>query len=126
MHEARVKGWLTLAAIVLAAGVVVSVTTAESQWFARSGCILVVIGVYMTGTEFLLHGSASHASSSSTMNTEDDPGYKEAYEADMARREYEGDRYDPRFSSVWLKEWIGFYLVIAGSVIWEFGDLLGG
>lgn len=77
------------------------------HWFARSGAFITVVGIIMTGTQLVESGWRFRAFINGWKGSGDSP-FAPVYEEEDLR---------------WLSDYIGFWLLIAGTIIWGFGDL---
>lgn len=115
--KARAADSLALAA--LAGGIAASAVTADWGWFARSGSAVVVIGILLTSSQIREHMRRLRSLRGQLMA--------------QSQRDWAADD-DKRTllraaavqESIWEGEGHGLYMLIAGTLIWGFGDLVGG
>jgi len=96
----------------LIAGLGASLSTGKWHWFSRAGSGIVVCGIILTGEQLLASHRRFHAS-----NTDDEATPEEIEE------QTEPVLYNDK-KERWLGEMFGFYMLIVGTVIWGFGDLI--
>lgn len=106
------------AAAALGGGLVMSTATGEWEWFARSGSAVVAIGILLTSSQIRQHMRRLRALRGQLMA--------------QSQRDWASDE-DKRAllraasvqESIWEGEGHGLYMLIVGTLIWGFGDLLG-
>lgn len=109
--------WLFLGAAVLAAGAGVwaSVVTGDWTWFARSGAVLTGLGLLLASRKVLIARADLLAL---LQEMEDaDGAERTARLASFKRLQRDIDRQ--------VLERAGFGLLMLGTVVWGFGDLVG-
>ena len=93
--------------------VFLSVTTSEWHWFQRSGAVVVGVGVLLSTRRLVRLGTAGLYRDETTI----DGGHAVPTGAELAAdRQRRAD-----ISAMYL----GFSMVVFGTVIWAYGDLLG-
>lgn len=107
-----------VACIILASGCLVSLSQGDWSWFSRCGSLVVVIGIILTSSQILEHISMLKLRQ---MNTHGD------FTRDWAKEEKQQTLYDSRFQEeiTWTNERSGLLMLITGTLIWGFGDLIG-
>ena len=118
-----------LIALIMSVGsVYLSVELKDWTWFSRSGSLLVVIGILLTSNEIFEHGRRLRQ----RRHIEDvrlNRGFSNGSGSDhdwANDNDMKGlilSRY--REENAWLGESHGLYLLVIGTLIWGFGDLLG-
>lgn len=102
------EGWwkkiFTLSFIICFGAMVYSASSWQWHWFARSGALMVVAGVYLTGSQLVESGRRVRSPSSEEDEPEIIPLYKDNH-------------------SRWYGEYSGLILLVLGTLIWGFGDL---
>lgn len=103
----------------LGVGVLLSLLEANWQWFSRSGSLVVVIGILLTSTQIIEElqqirlrrwRNDNHADSWSTHDWVEDTQSQKTF------RDLEDDP---------LGRGQGLFLLVIGTLIWGFGDLVG-
>ncbi len=101
------EGWwssvYTFSFVIVYFTLLYSIHSWQFHWFARSGALMTVAGVILTGAQFI--ESTKRALSTSD---EDEPVVKPLYKEKHSR---------------WFGEYYGFTLIVIGTLIWGFGDL---
>lgn len=115
-------GYLTWPAafLVLSGGLFTGWITGQWHWLARSGALVVVLGILLTSSQLLEHMRRLRVR---RHFPGDNPSRHDWADADEKRRL---DHSREREESISRSEWSGFMLLIVGTVVWGFGDLVGG
>jgi len=104
--------------LLLAAGLLLSLQSGDWAWFARAGSAIVVIGILLTSSQIRDHSlRLRRFRSQLAAQSQRDWAVDDAKRA-MVRAANEQE-------SIWEIEGHGLYLLIAGTLIWGFGDLAG-
>ncbi|MGM0593968.1 MAG: hypothetical protein ACQETD_05460 [Pseudomonadota bacterium] len=105
----------SIALLTLAAGIGLSIYLSDWQWFARTGSLVVINGIFLTSKQIIEHMQqlGRYQSRGSTPCDRD--------WASSDRHEFVHDSHELR----WLSEKCGLYLLFLGTLVWGFGDLLG-
>jgi hypothetical protein len=112
-------------------GVVASLKTGDWTWFSRSGSGMVALGIILTSREILEH---SRNLKENRINWE--ARIRHNLKKEQAGRHTDHDwatensikhliRSRSREEDIWEVKFRGFYLLVAGTIIWGFGDLIG-
>jgi hypothetical protein len=110
-----VRGFLLASALVTVAFVALSVTTGDWTWFPRSGAVLTALGLVLASRKVLI-ARADLLALLSEMEAVD--GAERTARLDAFKRlQRDLDRQ--------TVEKAGFGLLILGTLIWGFGDLVG-
>ena len=100
----------------LLGGISLSLLYADWGWFSRAGSLVVVAGILLTSSQIL---EQLHAMRDRRRYGEGWSQHDWAKETDtQSRMRNNGDDSEHAHSH-------GFYLLVAGTLIWGFGDLLG-
>lgn len=102
------------AVITLLVGVFVSVRMHDWNWLSRSGSLIVVIGIILTSNQILLH---MHHLDQARRHHESN------FNKDWARAQKSENLFLDKHHQ-WRNEKYGFYMLIVGTLVWGFGDLL--
>ncbi|MCW8829699.1 MAG: hypothetical protein OQK94_11685 [Gammaproteobacteria bacterium] len=104
----------SIAGLTLIAGVVLSLSYGDWDWFARSGSLVVVNGIILTSRQIIehMHTLGLWARSSAQCSRD---------WANTERRYLLQDDHRSR----WLSEKYGLYMLVLGTLVWGFGDLPG-
>lgn len=105
--------------MVVVAGAVVSFSRHDWQWFSRAGALVVVIGIVLTSSQIIednrrLRRKRQRLDRSGNVVNRD-------WAADDVRLAH-SRRHDEH---LFENERSGLYMLVAGTLIWGFGDLLG-
>jgi flagellar biogenesis protein FliO len=88
------------------------------QWFSRSGSLIVILGIYLTSSQIIenSHRLGQRRSAHKDGN----------FQRDWARDKQEKILHHARNheEETWVMGKCGFNLLIIGTLIWGFGDLL--
>jgi hypothetical protein len=108
----------SIATVILLAGCLISVRADDWSWFSRCGSLVVVIGIILTSSQILDHIrllKLRELNLSGELNR------------DWASEERKQALLESRFNeeTTWTNERSGFLMLIAGTLIWGFGDLVG-
>lgn len=109
---------MLLSAVVTATGIWFSFSTANWNWFARSGSLVVIIGIFLTSSQIiensrkLRHRRIYH-----------DHNFRRDFAEDLKKHTLERSR--SLEEDIWENGLRGLYLLVSGTLIWGFGDLLG-
>lgn len=109
---------LLLASLSIALGIGLSLMTQHWHWFARSGSLLVVLGIVLTSSQIIENNRRmKHRRYRHDSNFRHD--YAEEYQHHTLERAGIVEE------QLWLSGMHGLYLMIAGTLIWGLGDLTG-
>jgi hypothetical protein len=120
---------ITLLALV--GGVVISLKTGDWTWLSRSGSAMVALGIILTSREILDH---SRRLKENRVNWEarihhnlkkERAGHHTDHDWATENSIKKLIRSRSREEDIWEIEFRGFYLLVAGTLIWGFGDLVG-
>ncbi len=106
-----------IASIILASGCMTSISQGDWTWFSRCGSLVVVIGIILTSSQILEHIRMLKLRQ---MNIYGD------FTRDWAKEERQQTLQDSRFHEeiTWTNERSGLLMLITGTLIWGFGDLI--
>ena len=99
--------------ITLMIGAVISIELADWNWFARSGSLVVVYGILLTSQQIIEHMQHLGRQQRRDMMVNRDWGSD-------ARHHFLHDDHEQR----WLSEKNGLTMLIIGTLVWGFGDLI--
>jgi len=122
VRTVQLKGY-ALALPVFALGILASLKTGDWSWFARSGSAVVAIGVVLTSHEILDHNRRLRESRArweqrlQPGQCHHDWGSDEGMRALLRSRNREDD--------IWTAKFHGFRMLVGGTLVWGFGDLVG-
>lgn len=102
------------ALLTLILGVVFSIKLHDWNWFARSGALVVINGIILTSHQIIEHMRTLNRS-------QNDPASK--FNRDWAKADKQNLIHDYS-QDVWMNEKYGLYMLIAGTLVWGFGDLI--
>ena len=117
----------TLTACSLGAGFAAGYVSGDWSWFSRSGAAVVAVGIVLTSQQILDHNrrlldnqrrenARSPTSAHHGVRTQDWAGENSMRRLIRARSEEE---------DLWRSEFSGFHMLVGGTLIWGFGDLVG-
>ena len=106
-----------LAVVICAASIWLSLQTQQWHWFARSGCVLVVLGILLTSNQ-IIENSKRLKQRRTTNHFRFNHDYAEEY------RHHKLEYSSLLEENIWQNGLHGLYLLIIGTLIWGFGDLL--
>jgi hypothetical protein len=109
----------SIAAVIMLAGCLISIQADDWSWFSRCGSLVVVIGIILTSSQILDH---IRLLKMRELNLSGD------FNRDWASEERRQALLQSRFNqeTTWTNERSGLLMLIAGTLIWGFGDLVGG
>ncbi|WP_270934793.1 hypothetical protein [Falsiroseomonas oryzae] len=110
-----VRGFLAAAVLAVAGSLWLSIATADWMWFARSGAILTALGLVLASRKILI-ARADLVALLADMERSDGAERTARLES-FKRLQRDLDRQ--------VMEKAGFGLLIVGTLIWGYGDLLG-
>ena len=109
---------LLLSALVLAAGIGLSIEQDDWTWFARSGSMVVVIGIFLTSSQIIENSRRLRI-----RRNHHEQNFHRDFAEDIKRGTLERSR--SLDEDIWENGLRGFYLLIVGTLVWGFGDLAG-
>lgn len=109
---------LLLSFIMLSSGIMISLNLSDWTWFSRSGCLVVVIGIFLTSSQIIENSRRLRS-----RRSYHEQNFKRDYAEDMKRQTLERSR--SLDEDIWENGLRGFYLLIAGTLVWGFGDIVG-
>lgn len=122
----------SLALLAVIAGTFASFSTDNWSWFSRSGSAIVIIGILLTSSQILEHIrrlKQRRASSARLMRglTKPRPSTPYQFNRDFASEDRLRSiaRAQTEEEDTWEVEGHGLYILISGTLIWGFGDLVG-
>lgn len=108
-----------IALIVVIIGVVLSLGEGDWQWFSRAGALVVVVGIVLTSSQIIEDNRRLRRKRQRLEQT-----------GHVANRDWAQD--EPRLAQsrqhdehLFENERSGLYMLIGGTLIWGFGDLVG-
>ena len=119
-----------LTLVVFFTGTLISLKTGDWSWFSRSGSAVVVIGLLLTSHEIFernrrLREHRRNREERLSSNGEQEASYRANRDWADANSFHRLIRSRSREEAIWEIEMHGFYLLVAGTLVWGFGDLLG-
>jgi len=99
-------------------GIVVSIQRDDWTWFARSGSIIVVIGIFLTSSQIIENSRRLRI-----RRYRHKHNFKRDFAEDIKRATLERSR--SLDEDIWENGLRGLYLLVIGTLIWGFGDLAG-
>ena len=109
---------LLLSALVLVAGIGLSFEQDDWTWFARSGSMIVVIGIFLTSSQIIENSRRLRI-----RRNHHEQSFRRDFAEDIKRGTLERSR--SLDEDIWENGLRGFYLLIVGTLVWGFGDLAG-
>lgn len=109
---------LLLSATVFILGVWLSVDLNDWTWFARSGSMIVVIGIFLTSSQII-----ENSRRLKIRRSHHEHNFNRDFAEDIKRGTLERSR--GLDEDIWENGLRGFYLLVVGTLVWGFGDLAG-
>lgn len=123
LHNLQAWG---LTAVSLLAGIVAGAWTGDWTWFARSGSAVVAIGIVLTSRQIFDHNRRLLEYQRRRQHRRQ-PDLQDVGSRDWADensiRALIRARTDQE--EAWRREFSGFYMLVGGTLVWGFGDLVG-
>ena len=107
---------LILSATVFIFGVWLSLNQNDWTWFARSGAMIVVIGIFLTSSQII-----ENSRRLKLRRSHHEQNFHRDFAEDIKRGTL--DRSRSLDEDIWENGLRGFYLLVFGTLIWGFGDL---
>lgn len=106
-----------IACIILVSGCLISLSQGDWSWFSRCGSLVVVIGIILTSSQILEHIRIMKIRQ---LNLSGD------LKRDWAQEDRQQTLQESRFNEdiTWTNERSGLLMLITGTLIWGFGDLI--
>ena len=111
------KQALFLSFIVITISIWLSLRMQDWTWFSRSGSLIVIIGIFLTSTQVIENSQRLHARKRHYENN-----FGRDYASDIKSHTLDNSRHHDE--DVWESGLRGLYLLIVGTIIWGYGDLL--
>lgn len=104
---------------IIFASLYISYKLQDWQWFSRTGSIIVALGIYLTSIQIIENSRRLRLRNRKTRNSGN-------FQRDWADNKQEKIfAHDPAHETeTWVMGKCGFNLLITGTLIWGFGDLL--
>ena len=117
----------TLTACSLGIGLTASLASGDWNWFSRAGSAVVALGIVLTSHQILEHNRRLLERQRRESARYPATGHHSVYAHDWAdensiRRLI---RARSEQEDLWRSEFSGFHMLVGGTLIWGFGDLLG-
>ncbi len=109
---------LLLSFIMLAGGIVLSLHLLDWNWFSRSGCLVVVIGIFLTSSQII-----ENSRRLKSRRSYNEQNFHRDFADELKQQALERSRGIEE--DIWENGLRGFYLLILGTLVWGFGDLAG-
>ena len=109
---------LVLSAAVFTAGVLLSMNQNDWTWFARSGSMIVVIGIFLTSSQII-----ENSRRLKIRRSYHEHNFNRDFAEDIKRGTLQRSR--GLDEDIWENGLRGFYLLVVGTLVWGFGDLAG-
>ena len=110
---------LILSFSVSAISIWLSINLHDWSWFSRSGSLIVVIGIFLTSTQIIENNRILN-----TRKRHHENNFSRDYADNIKDKPIERTRQTDE--ELWESGLRGLYLLILGTIIWGYGDLLGG
>ena len=112
-----------LTALCMLVGLLASIETGDWTWFSRSGAAVVAVGIVLTSHQIFEpnrhlreYDNLLRKSAQSHGNYSHDWADENSIRELIRSRSREEDR--------WRREFNGFYMLVTGTLVWGFGDLI--
>ena len=109
---------ISLSIFVLITGIGISIDQNDWSWFARSGSMIVVIGIFLTSSQIIENSRRLRL-----RRSHHEQNFHHDFAHDIKRGSL--DRSRSLDEDIWENGLRGFYLLVIGTLIWGFGDLAG-
>jgi hypothetical protein len=109
---------LLLSVIVIGGGIWFSLEQSDWSWFSRSGSLIVIIGVLLTSSQII-----ENSRKLKTRRSQHDHNFNRDFANDIKEQTLKRSR--SLDEDIWENSLRGLYLLVAGTLIWGFGDLAG-
>jgi len=109
---------LVLSATVFILGVWLSFDQNDWSWFARSGSMIVVIGIFLTSSQII-----ENSRRLKIRRSYNEHNFNRDFAEDIKRGTLQRSR--GLDEDIWENGLRGFYLLVVGTLVWGFGDLVG-
>ena len=107
---------LVLSVAVFTLGVWLSIEQNDWSWFARSGSMIVVIGIFLTSSQII-----ENSRRLKMRRSHHEHNFNRDFAEDIKRGTL--DRSRSLDEDIWENGLRGFYLLVVGTLVWGFGDL---
>ena len=107
-----------LSIVVLLAGIGISVDLSDWSWFSRSGSLVVIIGIFMTSSQ-IIENTRRMKLHRMHRGQNFNRDYAEDIKKDSLKRSRGLDEDN------WENGLRGLYMLVTGTLVWGFGDLVG-
>lgn len=108
---------LLLSAIVIAGGIWFSLKLMDWSWFSRSGSLIVIIGILLTSSQII-----ENSHKLKMRRSRHEHNFNRDFADDIKKQTLERSR--SLDEDIWENGLRGLYLLISGTLIWGFGDLV--
>ncbi len=109
---------VVLSILVLAAGFIISIEFDDWNWFSRSGSLVVIIGIFLTSSQ-IIENSRRMKLHRMRRGQNFNRDYAEDIKKDTLKRSRSLDEDN------WENGLRGLYMLVTGTLVWGFGDLVG-
>lgn len=123
LHNQQAWG---LTAAALLAGVAASYTSHDWTWFSRAGAAVVAVGIVLTSRQIFEHNRRLLEHQRKYQAPREVPSHR------MAGHDWANEnsirqliRARSHEEDNWRSEFSGFHMLVGGTLVWGFGDLLG-
>jgi len=120
-----------LVMVALGTGLTLASQTGDWQWFSRAGSVVVVIGILLTSSQIIEHGKrlrlrrldweAANGLAREKHET-NNPLNRDWAQGNLVRQLAHSRTQQ---EDTWINEGHGLYMLVGGTLIWGFGDLVG-
>jgi hypothetical protein len=107
-----------LSLIVTASSITFSLKTGDWNWFARSGSLVVIIGIFLTSSQVIENSRRLRSRRTHHVKNFDRDYAEESRKESLSRSRILDE-------DLWENGLRGFYLLVIGTLIWGYGDLIG-
>lgn len=109
---------LLLSVIVIVGGIWFSLKLADWSWFSRSGSLIVIIGILLTSSQII-----ENSRKLKVRRSRHELNFNRDFANDIKQHSLERSR--SLDENIWENGLRGLYLLVSGTLIWGFGDLIG-
>ena len=108
-----------LSVLIILCCLYISYFSQDWQWFSRAGSLIVILGIYLTSTQIIEN---SHRLSQRNRGAQQNGNFQRDWASDKHEKIIHHARHHEE--ETWVMGKCGFNLLIIGTFIWGFGDLL--
>lgn len=109
---------LLLSVVVITGGMWFSIELMDWSWFSRSGSLIVIIGILLTSSQII-----ENSRKLKIRRSHHELNFNRDFADDINKHTLKRSR--DLDENIWENGLRGLYLLVCGTLIWGFGDLIG-